>query len=656
MESLIFLDIDILHFDNRNIDLLPVDVSINNPPTVSRNTPNAIFVIAKPTTVVNPKLVIKSNDGLRLLGLDSHLPDEVYSLYFSGNQLIPGSYPAAHCYCGHQFGSFAGQLGDGATMYIGEVINPNTNERWELQFKGAGKTAFSRTADGRKVLRSSVREFLCSEAMYYLDVPTTRAATCVTSDSFVERDPLYDGRVINERCTVISRVAPNFFRFGSFEIFKTKDNKDSSSRAGPSAGNLDLKIKLFNHILLYFPQFSGLSQNDQYIAAYKDIVSKTANLVAKWQAVGFVHGVLNTDNMSIMGLTIDYGPFGFMEYFDPEFVPNGSDNSARYSFIQQPSVCKWNLKKLAEVLDPVIPFEISSNILETNYDNEYKISYLRQMRSKFGFINEDESDESFIQDFFRIMEETNCDFTNSFVALTESIDEMNSNDFNSLNQNILVKKLVSQCASPSALIASNKRKMKIHRLGMHPDQIQQLAEMLDNDPKVVAELFGDAPIDIIQDEINGEKRKLDILQKAYNNVKKYEMSSLEQKQTKDTNLWREWVNAYVNRLKNDDNNVLNSESVMINRLSLMKKSNPTFILRNWIAQDCISAAEKGNFNKIHEVFAMLQEPYNQKYSTFNSLTSCFRNQQQENILTETEEKYISSSPEWADELICTCSS
>ncbi len=180
-----------LTFDNRNINALPVDP---NESRRCRPVSNAIFSIVEPTPVSEPVLVAASTSALAdLLGLQDTVSENELAEYFSGNRIIPGSRPAAHCYCGHQFGSFAGQLGDGATMYLGEVINPNTNKRWELQLKGAGKTPYSRTADGRKVLRSSVREFLCSEAMHYLGVPTTRAGTCVTSSSTVQRDPMYDG-------------------------------------------------------------------------------------------------------------------------------------------------------------------------------------------------------------------------------------------------------------------------------------------------------------------------------------------------------------------------------------------------------------------------------------------------------------------------------
>ena len=210
----------------------------------------------------------------------------------------------------------------------------SSSHRWELQLKGAGLTPYSRTADGRKVLRSSVREFLCSEAMHYLGIPTTRAGSVVTSDSTVERDPFYDGNSIEERCTIVSRIAPNFFRFGSFEIFKPAN--PGNCRGGPSAGNEELKKRLLDHVLTYYPSIRATTNAPSELL--REVVKRTAELVAQWQAAGWVHGVLNTDNMSIMGVTIDYGPFGFLEHYDPEYVPNGSDNSGRYCYEAQPQV------------------------------------------------------------------------------------------------------------------------------------------------------------------------------------------------------------------------------------------------------------------------------------------------------------------------------
>lgn len=227
-------------------------------------------------------------------------------------------------------GEFAGQLGDGAAIYLGEIIN-SKNEHWELQLKGAGKTPYSRDADGRKVLRSSLREFLCSEAMHNLGIPTTRAMTCIVGDDKVERDMFYNGNPKMESCSVISRLAQSFIRFGSFEIFKPLDR--NSYRSGPSVGRHDILTNMTDYIIKsYFPSINDkeVSQCEKYKLFYKNVVINTAKLTAKWQAVGFVHGVLNTDNMSILGLTIDYGPFGFMDRFDFDHIPNTSDTNGRY--------------------------------------------------------------------------------------------------------------------------------------------------------------------------------------------------------------------------------------------------------------------------------------------------------------------------------------
>lgn len=279
-----------LKFDNRNIRNLPVDKEMKNFP---RQTKHSIFSKCLPTPVDKPELMAISKDALELIGIKlsnnseafdiSNLSSEEKKLvedYFSGNVLLPGSEPAAHCYCGHQFGSFAGQLGDGAAISLGEVVKDENDisSRYELQLKGAGATPFSRTADGRKVLRSSVREFLCSEAMFYLDIPTTRAATLITSSSTVQRDPFYDGNILDEKCTIVGRIAPNFFRFGSFEIFKSTGN-----RLGPSAGNEILQKKLLDHVLTYYPSIDRSSQSDEesYGMFFTEIVKRTAELVAK---------------------------------------------------------------------------------------------------------------------------------------------------------------------------------------------------------------------------------------------------------------------------------------------------------------------------------------------------------------------------------------
>ncbi|KAI0238705.1 Protein adenylyltransferase SelO, mitochondrial [Lamellibrachia satsuma] len=376
--------LETLKFNNTALHNLPVDENASN---AVRETPGVVFTRVSPTPVENPHLVSYSAPALELLDLleeETRRPEFVQ--YFSGNRVLPGAEPAAHCYCGHQFGTFAGQLGDGAAVYLGQVENKK-GECWEIQLKGSGKTPYSRTADGRKVLRSSIREYLCSEAMFHLGIPTTRAATCVTSDTMVPRDIHYTGDIIEERATVILRIAPTFLRFGSFEIFKPTD--PVSRRHGPSEGRQDILVQLLDYtIQTCYPQIwqSHLADKaSMYLAFYREVVKRTAQLVARWQCVGWCHGVLNTDNVSIVGVTIDYGPYGFIDQFESGFVCNSSDDRGRYAFDCQPEMCKWNCHKLAEALEPVLPMSQMEEALQS-YDVQYEEFYHQKMMKKFGLM------------------------------------------------------------------------------------------------------------------------------------------------------------------------------------------------------------------------------------------------------------------------------
>lgn len=339
---------------NRNIECnLPIDVDERN---VCRAVPHALFARVSPTPIDSPLLLATSPSALQLLGVDAaSSSEEDLAAYLSGNVPLPGSVPLSHGYRGHQFGHFSGQLGDGAAILLGD------SEGHELQLKGAGKTPFSRQGDGRKVLRSSLREFLCSEHMATLGIPTTRAAALVVSrGTSVVRDPFYSGQISAEPCAVVSRVAPHFFRFGSLQICET----DNDNRVG----DVEVRDTLLRHLLhTRFPQMLSQTaethesqplppQSSSSVSRqvreefFAQMCHDTAQLVARWQTVGFVHGVLNTDNMSLEGLTLDYGPYAFLEHFDQDFTPNGSDDSARYSYGRQPQVCRWNLLQLYRAL------------------------------------------------------------------------------------------------------------------------------------------------------------------------------------------------------------------------------------------------------------------------------------------------------------------
>jgi serine/tyrosine/threonine adenylyltransferase len=671
---------DALHFDNQHLRDLPVDSTTRN---YCRQVPNAIFSRVQPTPLFSPRVVAYSPSALQLLGLDpSALSEEEMAQHLSGNTLPSGSDPAAHCYCGHQFGSFAGQLGDGAAILLGQVVNPSSGEHWELQLKGAGLTPYSRQADGRKVLRSSLREFLCSEAMHALRIPTTRAGTCITSDSRVQRDPFYDGKVVDERCTVVSRIAQSFIRFGSFEIFKHRDPKDGQyGRAGPSAGNTALQEQLLDFVLRrHYPHVlsgsgSSTTKQDQYLSFYKEIVERTAKLVAGWQVVGFVHGVLNTDNMSIMGLTIDYGPFGFLDQYDADFVPNGSDSGARYSYSQQPEICKWNLHKLAEALAPLLPLETSEELLEEVYDSVYITSYVEYMRKKLGVIagtiGEVADDNKLVEELLDTMAKTHADFTDIFVALTEYQEDLACGHTATASQARLLDKILSRCARPSNVVAHFRRKLRIHRLSMHPQQIQMLYETLQGDEQVVKQrvnqMFGgQLTPDVLREEISGEKRKLDLLVQASETINKYEETKAEDKIEKDRELWSKWLEAYFSRLDRDST----SNSMAQRRLETMQSANPTVILRNWMAQIAIDKAEGGDYSYARALLRLLESPFNPRHSSFkqnpsNSTTSCSVAVQKEDEseskadagdVSEVEKTFLRLPPEWADSLLCTCSS
>jgi len=366
------------------------------------------YSLVNPTPVINPKLICYSKNALELLDLDlNEIKNPEFPLYFSGNKLLPTSTPYAHCYSGYQFGVFAGQLGDGRAHCLGEIVN-NKNMRYELQLKGSGKTPFSRNADGRAVLRSSIREFLCSEAMHYLGIPTTRSASIITSDTFVERDIKYNGEITDERATVISRIAPTFIRFGSFHIINSNTE--------------NIKELLYYVIKYHYTNIfnKSISFEQQVIMFAQKLSLKTANLVALWQAFGFVHGVLNTDNMSIVGLTIDFGPFAFMDDFNPNHVSNTSDTQQRYKFKNQPAICKWNLEKLFESLVSMYPnIKTSLDEILENFMNEYRKVYMEKLKMKFGFTKILEEDENIINLFFDTLHITSADYTNVFRCLSQ---------------------------------------------------------------------------------------------------------------------------------------------------------------------------------------------------------------------------------------------
>lgn len=362
-----------LNFDNQFTRNLPCDPELRN---FRRQVPSACYSRVSPTPVARPQLIAHSREVCELLGLDDDtVHDQQFAEVFGGNRLLPGMDPFAMCYGGHQFGSWAGQLGDGRAINLGEVVNAK-GERWMLQLKGAGPTPYSRTADGLAVLRSSVREFLCSEAMFHLGVPTTRALSLVGTGERVERDMFYDGNPRREPGAVVCRVSPSFTRFGNFQIFTSR-------------GDIETLRKLVTHTLrVDFPYLTGSTEDisDETICNWFAEVSRlTAEMIVHWMRVGFVHGVMNTDNMSILGLTIDYGPYGWVEDYDPYWTPNTTDaGGRRYRFGQQAEVAHWNLWQLANSIAPLIhdhePLQTALNEFPSNYENLWQ----KMMAEKIG--------------------------------------------------------------------------------------------------------------------------------------------------------------------------------------------------------------------------------------------------------------------------------
>ena len=350
-----------LVFDNRFIRELPADPETAN---TRRQVFGAGYSRVSPPPVAKPQLVAYSREVAELLGLSEEVCQSAeFTQVFAGNRLLPGMEPYANCYGGHQFGYWAGQLGDGRAINLGEVVNEK-NERFTLQLKGAGETPYSRNADGLAVLRSSVREFLCSEAMHHLGIPTTRALSLILTGEEVIRDMFYNGNPRPEPGAVVCRVAPSFTRFGSFQIFTARKE-------------VELLKKLLDYtIRTDFPQL-GEPSPEVYLKWFEQVCRSTAEMIVHWQRVGFVHGVMNTDNMSVLGLTIDYGPYGWLENYDPSWTPNTTDASERrYRFGNQPQIAFWNLGQLANAIYPLIervePLQQAINVYKDTFERGWQ--------------------------------------------------------------------------------------------------------------------------------------------------------------------------------------------------------------------------------------------------------------------------------------------
>lgn len=401
-----------LVFNNKFIKSLPSDPDKE---TYSRQVEHSAFSYAMPSKTQSPTLVAVSSEVSEMMGFtDEDTQSQAFANVFSGNDLIHGMKPYAMCYGGFQFGRWAGQLGDGRAINLGEVETVEHGSQ-TLQLKGAGPTPYSRTADGLAVLRSSVREFLCSEATYHLGIPTTRALSlCLTGDNVV-RDVMYDGNAKPELGAVVCRVSSSFMRFGSFQLPSMRQD-------------LTLLKQMVDYCITQdFPELLNHETTDNspidksvYLAWFKEVSERTADLSIHWMRVGFVHGVLNTDNMSIIGETIDFGPYGWIDNFDLEWTPNTTDKqNKRYRFGAQGNVCLWNLCQLANAIIPLVGSSEELQHQLDGYGEKYEHKWHVMMASKLGITpkshsgssNNDEQDENLFKALETLLSDIETDMT-----------------------------------------------------------------------------------------------------------------------------------------------------------------------------------------------------------------------------------------------------
>ena len=408
------------------IDSLPADPVVGKG---RRQVSGACYSFVNPSKVRSPTLVAYSSALAGSLGIkQSWIESDEFVQAFSGNELLSGSKPYAMCYGGHQFGNWAGQLGDGRAINLGEIASIGNTPAWTLQLKGSGETPYSRSADGLAVLRSSIREFVCSEAMYHLGIPTTRALSLIETGEQVHRDMLYDGNAAMEPGAIICRAAPSFIRFGSFEILAARKEFDL------------LKQLADFTVSNYFTELiGGDSRIDKnvYLAWFESVMDKTIEMIVHWERVGFVHGVMNTDNMSILGLTIDYGPYGWLDVYEPEWTPNTTDaGSKRYRFDQQAQVAFWNLAQLGNALFPLIEDEPALVRLLESYRARYRKAHQTMMLSKLGLQSNNMQTVELVESVKLVLSQIETDMTLFYRLLAAPIEQLNSGHFEAAFYNL----------------------------------------------------------------------------------------------------------------------------------------------------------------------------------------------------------------------------
>lgn len=475
---------------------LPADHQLEN---FTRQVDNACFSFADPIKTKEPKLLHVNLEIAKNTGFTKEDVKTTEFLHIvTGNNTYLNTKPYAMCYGGHQFGNWAGQLGDGRAINLFQVFN--NHKSYTLQLKGAGKTPYSRTADGLAVLRSSIREYLCAEAMHHLGVPTTRSLSLSLSGDQVLRDVLYNGNPAYEPGAIVCRVAESFIRFGNFQLFASKNDKTTLAA-------------LMNYTIRHhFPHLEENNKED-YAKLFQEIVNATVTMIVHWQRVGFVHGVMNTDNMSILGLTIDYGPYGWLDNYDKDWTPNTTDRqNRRYRFGQQPNIGLWNLYQLANTFYTITE---DATLLEealNSYKAQFEEQHLAMMCHKIGIFSPTKQDAILIQSL-----ETNLGLTETDMTIF----------FRLLATANTIEDCINAFYTPEALKG------------------ETLTE------------------------------------------------------------WQAWFELYKGRLSQE-----NIEDTI--RIKKMNEINPKYVLRNYMSQLAIEAAEKGNYDLINELYNMIQNPYDEQ--------------------------------------------
>ncbi|KAG7303240.1 hypothetical protein JYU34_011707 [Plutella xylostella] len=486
--------------------LLPIDENHEQSRDVIKNV---VFSEVPPRPLEhNIRLVCISEDSLtHILDMDPEIANrEEFAEFIAGKKLPYGALPVAHRYGGHQFGMWVGQLGDGRAHILGEYVNRN-GERWQVQLKGSGQTPYSRVHDGRAVLRACIREMVASEACHALGIPTTRSVGVVVSDESVLRDEFYSGNPHRERAAVLLRAAPSWFRFGSLEVLAR-------------GGELPVLSRLCDFVIKeHFPEIQ-LSDENRFIRLFSEVAHRTLDLVAKWQGVGFTHGLLNTDNMSLLGLTMDFGPFGFVDSYDGGFVANCSDGEGRYAHAKQPDIVLWNVGQLAAALKPLLNSSQQvhmTHILRT-LDTYCKNKILEIFRMKIGLKEERWGDEQLVEKLLDMMQQTGADFTVTFRQLAELEPSEMVNETN-LDTKWSLKRLSSHsswgCWLDQYRERLDKEAAEANSLGLFEDERRR--RMLSVNPVYVPRnwLIHEAIIDADKNDFRKLRFLIDVLRRPF---------------------------------------------------------------------------------------------------------------------------------------------